>query len=171
MNKSMFLNTKWDVREWTDEMKQNWLNKVKSLSFEEVCIRVLDSTLYLWEGSEDTHLPCIYISDPYDFLTSGYKEMEYEDMFPEENEAPIATMNEECTSSSFIEADDIFTHMKTIAKENSMFISFDGLNDGEEDVVVVTHVSSDAEYVVNNLEEFSLLTQSFKTLEKFERKI
>ena len=75
------------------------------------------------------------------------------------------------TSPSYIEADDIFSQMKNLAKENSMFISFDGLNDEEEDVIVVTHVSSDTEYVVNNLEEFNQLTASFKALEKFERKI
>ena len=29
MNKTTFENTKWDVREWTDEMKQNWNSKVQ----------------------------------------------------------------------------------------------------------------------------------------------
>ena len=34
MNKTMFENTKWDVREWTDEMKQKWNSKVQELGFE-----------------------------------------------------------------------------------------------------------------------------------------
>lgn len=159
MNKTMFENTKWDVREWTDEMKQKWNSKVQELSFIALYSEqyLLEST-HLWLSGQTASY--IGDGDTEYFLNSADKEMKYEDMFPEEKETPITTMN-----------DDIFTQMKTIAKENSMFISFDGLNDIEDDVIVVTHVSSDTEYVVNNLEEFSLLTQSFKALEKFERKI
>ena len=117
--------------------------------------------------------PSVYIDDGDNdfFLANDAKEMKYEDMFPENKEDPFTTMDEEHTSPPFIEAEDIFSQMKTIAKENSMFISFDGLNDGEDEVIVVTHISSDTEYVVNNLEEFNQLTASFKALEKFERKI
>ena len=171
MNKTTFENTKWDVREWTDEMKQNWNNKVIALGFEVLWSkRFLENSTYLWLNYDKT---VIYIDDGDNdfFLANDAKEMKYEDMFPENKEDPFTTMDEEHTSPPFIEAEDIFSQMKTIAKENSMFISFDGLNDEEDDVIVVTHISSDTEYVVNSLEEFSLLTQSFKALEKFERKI
>ena len=171
MNKTTFENTKWDVREWTDEMKQNWNNKVIALGFEVLWSkRFLENSTYLWLNYDKT---VIYIDDGDNdfFLANDAKEMKYEDMFPENKEDPFTTMDEEHTSPPFIEADDIFSQMKNLAKENSMFISFDGLNDEEEDVIVVTHVSSDTEYVVNNLEEFNQLTASFKALEKFERKI
>jgi len=161
MNKSMFENTKWDAREWTDEMKQKWNSKVQELGFAGLHNNTLLKSAYLWlEKMSASYVASDTNPSIHDFLSSGYKEMEYGDMFPEENEAPILAMD-----------DDIFTHMKTIAKENSMFISFDGLNEGDNDVIVVTHISSDTEYVVNNLEEFNQLTQSFKALEKFERKI
>ncbi len=168
MNKSMFENTKWDVREWTDEMKQKWHSKVQELGFVGLYSeQYLPLSKHLWLNKTGT----INGHDVTYFLNSDDKEMKYEDMFPEEKESPTTTMNEEYASPPFIVIEDIFSQMKTIAKENSMFISFDGLNDEEDDVIVVTHISSDTEYVVNNFEEFSLLTQSFKALEKFERKI
>jgi len=170
MNKTMFVDTKWDVREWTDEMKQKWNSKVQELGFAGLDD---DTLLKLWLnakttrhlGSDDTHSLNAFI-----FIMSNSEEKKYEDMFPEEKEVSTKSI-ENPIHSLFTGTDDIFTQMKTIAKENSMFISFDGLNEDEEDVIVVTHVSSDTEYVVNSLEEFNQLTQSFKALEKFERKI
>ena len=161
MNKSMFENTKWDVREWTDERKQKWNSKVKELGFAGLHKNTLLKSTHLWLNvkstsyldSDDTHSLNA-------FIVSNDKEVKYEDMFPEKKEATLTTMS-----------DDILTQMKTLAKENSMFISFDGLNDNEEDVIVVTHVSSDTEYVVNDISEFNQLAESFKALEKFERKI
>lgn len=160
MNKTMFENTKWDVREWSDEMKKNWNREVQRQGFDWLCSEqsLLNST-HLWVNKNGT-VSYIDDGDIDFFLKDASKEMKYKDMFPSLQGTSITTMD-----------DDIFSQMKTIAKENSMFISFDGLNDGEEDVIVVTHVSSDTEYIVNDIEEFSLLTQSFKALEKFERKI
>ena len=165
MNKTMFENTKWDVREWTDEMKQKWNDKVQELGFagfvKELHKDTLLKSTYIWLNAKSTSYLVSDDTHSLDsFITSNDEEMKYEDMFPSLQETSITTID-----------DDIFSQMKNLAKENSMFISFDGLNDEEEDVIVVTHVSSDTEYVVNNLEEFNQLTASFKALEKFERKI
>lgn len=183
MNKAMFENTKWDVREWTDDMKQKWNSRVQVLGFAGLHDDTLFKSIYIWLDYKSTaYLDLDDSCSLKGFTLSVSKEMKYKDMFPDEKEGEVeakkpslitiqALEEAKQIKRDFTSAADIFAQMKNIAKENSMFISFDGLNDDEEDVIVVTHVSSDTEYVVNSLEEFNQLTQSFKALEKFERKI
>lgn len=71
-----------------------------------------------------------------------------------------------CTFTSL----DIFKRMLSIAKENNLFIQFDGFTQNENDAIVVTHAASDTEYVIQAQEQFNQLIESFKVLEKFERK-
>lgn len=65
---------------------------------------------------------------------------------------------------------DIFKRMLSIAKENNLFIQFDGFTQDEDDAIVVTHAISDTEYVVKDEVEFNKLVESLNVLEKFERK-
>ncbi|AGH31883.1 hypothetical protein VPIG_00025 [Vibrio phage PWH3a-P1] len=65
---------------------------------------------------------------------------------------------------------DIFKRMLSIAKENNLFIQFDGFTQDENNTIVVTHAASDTEYVVKDEAEFNKLVESLNVLEKFERK-
>lgn len=65
---------------------------------------------------------------------------------------------------------DIFKRMLSIAKENNLFIQFDGFTQDENDVIVVTHNVSDTDYVVKDEEDFNKLVESLNVLNKFERK-
>lgn len=70
-----------------------------------------------------------------------------------------------CTFTS----SDIFQQMLTLAKQNSMFIQFDGFTQDENDAIVITKQGSDTEYIIKTQEQFNQLVESFKLLEKFER--
>jgi hypothetical protein len=64
---------------------------------------------------------------------------------------------------------DTFKRMLSIAKENNLFIQFDGFTQDENDAIVVTHAVSDTEYVVKDEVEFNKLIDSLNVLSKFER--
>ncbi|WNO47214.1 hypothetical protein [Vibrio phage vB_VibM_10AMN] len=90
---------------------------------------------------------------------------------PEITKTPSETTKEalmevkNCTSTS----SDIFQQMLTLAKQNNMFIQFDGFAQDENDAIVVTKQGGDTEYVIETQEQFNQLVESFKLLEKFER--
>lgn len=94
------------------------------------------------------------------------------DMYELFNGAPNETTKEalmEVKNSTFTSS-DIFQQMLTLAEQNSMFIQFDGFTQDENDTIVVTKQGSDTEYVIETQEQFNQLVESFKLLEKFERK-
>ncbi|ALM62202.1 hypothetical protein AXI64_gp210 [Vibrio phage qdvp001] len=70
-----------------------------------------------------------------------------------------------CTFTS----SDIFQQMLTLAEQHNMFIQFDGMDECSS-TIVVTKQGSDTEYVIETQEQFNQLVESFKLLEKFERK-
>lgn len=65
---------------------------------------------------------------------------------------------------------DIFQQMLTLAKQHSMFIQFDGMDECPS-TIVVTKQGSDVEYVIKSQEQFNQLVESFNVLEKFERSV
>uniref|UniRef100_A0AB39AJK2 Carrier domain-containing protein n=1 Tax=Vibrio phage P018-4 TaxID=3229728 RepID=A0AB39AJK2_9CAUD len=81
-------------------------------------------------------------------------------LIPSETTKEALMEVKDCTFTS----SDIFQQMLTLAKQNDMFIQFDGFTQDENDTIVVTKQGSDTEYVIETQEQFNQLVESFNVL-------
>lgn len=92
MKREDFINTKWDVREWTEEQKIQWQEKCFELGFkwggEGVYVENSDKNFYYLSTG-------ILFGDDLEFFNSDEDNIKtFEDMFPEEKLDPIQTIVE-----------------------------------------------------------------------------
>ena len=86
MKKEDFYNTKWDVREWTEDMKIQWQNKCFELGFSwngKTEVFGLDANFFWMSGTN------LDANDYKYFLGESSTEKYYEDMFPEQPEEKL----------------------------------------------------------------------------------
>jgi hypothetical protein len=79
---SKYLGAKWDVRDWTDDMKISWKNKMLEEGFSCNFFHTKIGYDYYW--TEEDYSITFEIEDREFFLSTDEVEMVYDDVFPEE---------------------------------------------------------------------------------------
>ncbi|OOE71731.1 hypothetical protein [Salinivibrio kushneri] len=83
MDKQNFIKTKWDARDWTEDMKRKWQKKMFELgcTWQDECAIVSELGANFYFISEGSRLAYSKGSHTFDAVT--YKQCEYSDAFPE----------------------------------------------------------------------------------------
>ncbi len=155
-----FRNTKWDVRNWTDEMKQAFNEKAKGLGFNGLTARNLNICGFIW--LEKGFTMGYDTDDEMFFNASENQKMKYTDMFPDfefptEEVSQLLEENIDRSETNFLQK------AMELQQEHNMMLLF---TNGE---IIVTLESSDVEYKVSTLKELQSVLDADKVLKSFER--
>lgn len=107
MIQSDFINTKWDVSNWSKEQKRAWQNRMFSLGYRWSYGRTIGylNARYYFIQSEG-HMT--YSSSPQIFVTTDKRTANYSDAFPSSNGyivwSPSARSNPKVVHDSYVEA-------------------------------------------------------------------
>lgn len=170
-----FINTKWDVSGWTEEMKIRWQKKMFDLGFEwhffgngSSEIKNLHKSYYFIENRGS-----IFPGETKDFYhefsaATAY----YEDVFPEEDPQKVSAAagsgvhvesgSANDTRKNVLDNTSALDTLRNMCQEHGLYMNFDP--HGE---VIVTGANSDVEYKVENEDQLQKLLSALEVLNSY----